>query len=88
MTVRMAHLREQGIDFAVFAADAKNHTDVDRSDLLHQLTMCARNAGLKVDKAALQYWRGRRLEFFGAPDLVGFLCSVGGISSWTHKLAL
>jgi len=85
--VQMAHLRDQGIDFAVFGADAPSRTRQDRADLLAQLTGIARLQGLKIDKSALAYRRGSSWEFFGTPDLVRYLTGLPGIQ-WTHKVSV
>ena len=85
MNIKMAHIREQGISFAVFAADATTRTNSGRSQLLASLVREAEGSGLKVDKAALCYQRGRNLEFYGTPDLVRFL-SNRGRPRWTHEL--
>jgi len=86
MNIRFAHLNEQGIDFAVFAADAIAKTPTARQRLLCDLTSRARRGGLRVDKSALQYEEGNGIYFFGTPDLVHFLQSVGGVFNWTHQL--
>jgi hypothetical protein len=86
MTVRMAHLRDQGINFAVFAVDAMTHDRGDRQTLLDQLTGTARHNGLRVDKAALAFEEGGRVTFFGPPDLVRYLVSRRGVPRWTHTL--
>jgi hypothetical protein len=88
MQIQMAHLREQGIDFAVFDADSRLGTSAARADLLSSLTAKARLSGLKIDKAALQYMEGRRLQFFGTRDLVEFLATLGGVHRWTHQLTV
>ena len=88
MRIRMAHLREQGIDFAVFDADSRIGTNAARAELLAQLTARARRSKCKVDKAALQYVSGGQLRFYGTPDLVDFLASVGGVPSWTHEITV
>jgi len=85
--INMAHLREQGIDFAVFDADARAQTNHARADLLAQLTIEARRSGLKVDKAALAYSHGSRIEFYGTPDLVRYLAN-GWTPYWTHTLTV
>ena len=87
MTIRLAHLREQGINLAVFQADARVPTDAARSSLLQELTRRGR-ARLKIDKAALQFVECGQLRFFGTPDLVDFLASAGGVHTWTHELAV
>lgn len=84
MKVNVAHLREQGIDFAVFDADAPDCTQTGRQRLLGQLTMAARKAGLKVDKSALAFRSGEAIQFFGTHDLVRFLAQAGGVPRWTH----
>ena len=85
MNIRLAHLRDQGIDFAVFDADATSHIASDRAEVLEELISIAKQNGLKVDKAALAYRRGGRTEFFGTPDLVRYL-SNRGVPRWTHVL--
>ena len=86
MKIQMAHLRDQGIDFAVFAADAPSRTNTAREELLWDLSRRARASGLAVDKAALAFRDGGRQRFYGTPDLVRYLASMGGISRWTHTL--
>ena len=83
MSIRMAHLRTQGIDFAVFAADAPSRTPAARQHLLDELVYRARAQGLNIDKAALCYSRGGGTEFFGSADLVRYLARAG-IPRWTH----
>lgn len=87
MTIRVAHLRHQGIDFAVFAADARSSTNHAREELLSDLVIAARRQGLKVDKAALAFRSGSRTTFFGTPDLVRFLSNLG-VPRWTHTLTV
>lgn len=86
MKIRMAHLRDQGIDFAVFDTDVASRRDADRNTLLAQLVATARANGLKVDKGALAYREGNRIEFYGTPDLVKYLAAQGGIARWTHEI--
>ncbi len=81
--IRMAHVRIQGIDVGVFAANARDDTDTGRAEVLVDLTMAARAQGLRIDKAALAY--GNR--FYGAPDLVRYLAG-GGPFRWTHTLSV
>ena len=85
MRIEMAHLRDQGINFAVFGADASNHTDAGRQTLLAQLVAAARRNRLRVDKAALAFQESGRTKFFGTPDLVKDLAS-RGVPTWTHML--
>ena len=87
MRIEMAHLRTQGIDFAVFAADANDHTNAGRQQLLGQLVAQARRNNLRVDKAALAFDEAGRTKFFGTPDLVRYLSS-RGVPRWTHMLDL
>lgn len=87
MKVSLAHLRERStsggwIDFAVF--DAKS-TSGDNNTLLCQLTIAARNAGLKVDQSALAYQVNGRVQFYGDRNLVDYL-SRSGVSHWTHTI--
>ncbi len=86
MSIQMAHLREQGIDFAVFNADAQARTSRARSELLRQLTAKARLKNLRVQKPALAYEEGGRTRFYGSADLVRFLENNAGAIRWTHKI--
>ena len=85
MRIKMAHLQVQGIDFAVFDADASSRSRRDREALLARLTGIAQQQGLRVEKAALAYENCGRVEFFGTPDLVEFLAN-NGVSQWTHEI--
>ncbi len=85
MRIEMAHLQAQGINFAVFAADANDHTSAGRQTLLSQLVAAARRYNLRVDKAALAFQEFGRIKFFGTPDLVRYLSS-RGVPRWTHTL--
>lgn len=85
MRIQMAHLRDQGIDFAVFAADAPSGSRSDRQALLNRLVATARMNRLKVDKAALAFEESGRINFFGTRDLVDYLAS-RGVPNWTHAL--
>ncbi len=88
MQIKAAHLRHQGIDFAVFDADARTRMDHDRAQLLTQLVLVARtDLRWKVDKAALAFTEGSRVKFYGTPDLVRFLASTG-VPAWTHTVTL
>lgn len=87
MNIRFAHLRTQGIDFAVFEADARSGLNGDRAGLLQQLTTAARGEGFRIDKSALAYRRGGRLEYYGTNDLVRYLAN-NGVSRWTHKITI
>lgn len=86
MEIKFAHLRTQGVDFAVFQCDARSRTKQARSSLLADLVRRARMSGLKVDKAALAYQHGSQVEYFGTKDLVEFL-SQSGVPRWTHTLS-
>ena len=85
MRIEMAHLRVQGINFAVFKADAKDHTKAGRQQLLGELVAEARRNNLRVDKAALVFSEAGRTTYFGTPDLVKYLSS-HGVGRWTHTL--
>jgi hypothetical protein len=85
MRIEMAHLRDQDINFAVFAADATDRTNTGRQTLLSQLVAKARGNRLRVDKAALAFEESGRPTFFGTPDLVKYLSS-RGVPRWTHTL--
>lgn len=85
MKIKLAHLREQGINFAVFFADAPSRTSHDRQVLLGQLTAKAQAAGLRVDKSALVITNAGRTGFYGTPDLVKFLSTCGPISA-NHEM--
>jgi len=84
----MAHLQEQGINFAVFDADSVDKTAPSRASVLRRLTKSAHNAGLRVDKAVLAFAEGTRINYYGAPDLVSFLVSAQWRPSWTHTLSV
>ncbi len=86
MRIDMAHLRVQGISFAVFAAEANNRTNTGRQELLGQLIAKARRNNMRVDKAALAFQESGRTTFFGTPDLVKYLSARGGVPTWTHTL--
>jgi hypothetical protein len=81
----MAHLRIQGVDVAVFAADARSHLDRDRAELLADYTVETRQLGLHVQKSALAFREYGRTKYFGTPDLVRYLAN-NGVSRWTHRL--
>jgi hypothetical protein len=85
MRIEMAHLRAQGINFAVFNADANDRTNAGRQQLLGQLVARARRNNLQVDKAALAFQEAGRTTYFGTPDLVRYLSS-SGVGRWTHTL--
>ena len=68
MRINMAHLRDQGIDFAVFDTDARNRMDRDRALLLQRLVVTAQGTGLKIDKAALAFTQGNRMGFYPYSD--------------------
>jgi hypothetical protein len=86
-SINFAHLNHGGINFVVFDADASSGTQQRRSQLLSELTSEARRLGLRVDKAALAYRKGSGVEFWGTPDLVGFLAKTG-VPRWTHTLTV
>ncbi len=73
MKVKLAHLRDQGIDFAVFFVDARSRTTHARDELLASLVAQARSGGLRIDRAALAFQRNGQLTYYGAPDLVKYL---------------
>ncbi len=85
MRIRMAHLQTQGINFAVFAADATMQTNSGRDDVLVSLTRKAQNAGFRVEKSALAFMQGGRITYHGTPDLVQYLAN-NGVAHWTHEL--
>lgn len=85
MTIKLAHLRTQGIDFAVFDADSNCRSQSGRARILGGLTAQARLSGLRVDKSALAFSEHGRLTFFGSPDLVRYL-SGGWLPQWTHTI--
>jgi alanine-alpha-ketoisovalerate/valine-pyruvate aminotransferase len=88
MQIPAAHLRHQGIDFAVFGADARTHGSTDRADLLNRLVTTARiDLRWNIDKAALAFTQGGQVTFYGTPDLVKFL-SASGLPAWTHTVTL
>lgn len=62
MRIEMAHIQEQGINFAVFSADATNHTDAGRQALLRRLVTEAQRNRLRIEKAALAFEEGGRIK--------------------------
>ena len=88
MTIRVAHLRIQGVNCAIFGADARIHSNRARSELLDQLVAAARASGLRVEKAALAYQQGSRRCFWGTRDLARYMAGIGGVPKWTHTLTL
>lgn len=87
MKVNFAHINHQGINFAVFDADASSRTEAARSNLLAELTFAAQRLGLRVEKSALAYVNAGSIEFYGTPDLVRFLANAGP-PCWTHVLTV
>lgn len=85
MKIRMAHLQEQGINFAIFDADAKNRTEAGRAELLADLTRRAQIEGLRVEKSALVFEEHGTIRFYGTPDLVRFLTK-SWAPQWTHTI--
>lgn len=86
MKINVAHLRDQGISFAVFDADARSRTNHGRDELLAQLVDLARQSGLRIDKAALAFTEHGRLKFYGTPDLVQYLSKAPMALRWTHSV--
>ena len=87
MQINLAHLHIQGIDVAVFDANARNDTDRDRAALLASLTAKAQASRLRVQKSALAYVHHGSLRYYGTPDLVQFLAN-NGLPRWTHTVSL
>jgi hypothetical protein len=87
MSINIAHLRTQGIDFVVADVDATSRLDSDRDAILQRIWMAARRAGLRADKAALAFMEGGRAKFYGTPDLVRFLAG-HGVPRWTHTIEI
>jgi len=85
--IPLAHISIQGVNCAIFGADARIPTSQARSALLARLAMRARASGLAVSKRALAFRRGGRLTFFGDDDLVRFLRHNGQALRWTHEIA-
>lgn len=90
MKINLAHLRERSttggwIDFAVFDAKSNSGSDADNQTLLSQLTVAARQSGLKVDQSALAYRAAGQVRFFGDKHLVQHL-SKQGVPTWTHSI--
>lgn len=86
MRINVAHLRDQGIDFAVFDADTSSRTKSDRDALLSDLVTAAQANGLHVEKAALAFRQHGRLTFHGTQDLVRYLAANPLAIRWTHTL--
>lgn len=86
-SVNLAHVRIQGVNCAIFDADATSRTSSARSSLLSRLTLAARHAGLRIEKSALAYADSDRLNFFGSRDLVQYLADAG-LPDWTHTIQM
>jgi len=84
--IPLVHLNIQGVNCAVFDADALNHSNQARSNLLAQLAARARAAGLAVSKRALAFRENGRLTFFGDDDLVRYLSNNPRALRWTHEI--
>jgi hypothetical protein len=87
MQIQMAHLNIQGVNCAVFDADANSRSSSDRADLLADLSRRARGLGLRVDKSALAFQEFGRNSYYGTKDLVDYLANIG-VSTWTHTLTI
>lgn len=82
MRIHFAHFRERSttgdwIDFAVFDARSPNRTQQADSALLSDLTMKARQMGLKIDQSALAFEENGAIRFWGDTELVKFLSQTG-----------
>lgn len=86
MRINVAHLRDQGIDFLVFDADATSRFASDRAEVLQDLKRRANIAGLRAQKAALAFTEGGRPTFYGTRDLVDYLSARPSAIRWTHTL--
>lgn len=91
MRINMAHLRERAvsggfINFAVFDARSRSGTESDNADLLAQLVVKAKRAGLAIDQAALTFKSNGRIQFFGTPSLIKYLSKNSHVIRWTHSL--
>lgn len=85
MNINFAHLRDQGINFVVFDADAPSRLNSDRASLLSDLTARVVRSSLRVEKSALAYKQGSRIHYYGTPDLVRYLAK-GWLPHWTHSI--
>lgn len=90
MRINFAHLREHAtnggwINFAVFEADATNHTAEARSAVLRRLTLKARAGGLRIDQSALAFEEHGEIKFYGNPNLVEYLAN-NFVPYWTHSI--
>lgn len=90
MQISLAHIRESSttggyIDFAVFDAHATTNTSSANAEVLARLTAKARQAGLKIDQAALAFNENGRIKFYGSKSLVDYLAH-RGLPQWTHSI--
>ena len=85
-TIPLAHLNIQGVNCAIFDADASSHSNQARRDLLARLTVRAQAAGLAVSNWALAFRQNGRLTFYGDDDLVRYLSNNPGALRWTHEI--
>ncbi len=92
MQINVAHIRERAVsggwvDYAVFEAKPRSMTTQGCNEALTGLMIKARQAGLKIDQAALAFMESGRVKFFGTDSLVKHL-SRSGLPRWTHKISM
>ena len=91
MTIKFAHLRELSttgvyVDFAVFHANATNGSDIERAEILEDLTTRARlGMRLKIDASALVFTEGGRTRTYGDHFVIDYL-SKRGVPRPTHYI--
>ncbi len=83
--INLAHVRIQGINCAIFDANARVGTDSERARVLADLTARARLTGLRVEKSALAFSEAGSLRFYGTRDLVNYLAKQPFVR-WTYTL--
>jgi hypothetical protein len=85
--INLSHVHIQGVDIAVFDANANTNSDRDRATILQDLTLTARRNGLNIDKSALAFSQSGKIRYYGTPDLVNYLAK-SGVLSWTHTITM
>lgn len=90
MKVNIAHFSKRStfggwINFAVFKARTQTGSEAGNRGLLNRLTASARNAGYKIDHAALVYRQGGRIRYYGSRKAVNNLLRCG-VPDWTGTI--
>ncbi|MFO7760594.1 MAG: hypothetical protein R6V20_03155 [Desulfobia sp.] len=90
MKVKIAHFSKRStfggwINFSVFKARTQTGSEAGNRKLLARLTAGARNAGYKIDHAALVYRQEGRIRYYGSRKAVNYLLRCG-VPDWTDTI--